>query len=143
MTLPHRTKPPKYGQRESWKPVVGWETFYEVSDWGRVRRLSSGRILKPCLAGLGYAQITLSRHGTRKKCLIHGLVLEAFIGPRPAGHEAHHANEDKGDNHLGNLQWVSHRENMAHHICDRGGRWVRKIVAQLPWEQVCRLRQSG
>jgi len=28
---------------ERWKAVVGFEGFYEVSDWGRVRSLARGK----------------------------------------------------------------------------------------------------
>lgn len=32
---------------EQWRPVTEFPDHYEVSSWGRIRRISSGRILKP------------------------------------------------------------------------------------------------
>jgi hypothetical protein len=44
---------------------------------------------------------------------VHHLVLEAFVGPRPAGHEAAHGDGDKTNNALANLRWATPKENAA------------------------------
>ena len=85
---------------ERWKPVVGWEGFDEVSDWGRVRR-----IVKQHKSG-GYPGVTLSIPGRRtKRVRVHLLVLEAFRGPRPYRQEALHGNDIAYDNRAVNLRW--------------------------------------
>ena len=43
--------------------------------------------------------------GRGKGRYVHHLVLEAFIGPRPPGHEACHTNGNPMDNRLSNLYW--------------------------------------
>ena len=101
---------------ERWKPVVGWEGFYEVSDWGRVRR-----IVGQHRSG-GYPAVTLSIPGRpTKRIRVHLLVLEAFRGPRPYRCEALHGNDIAYDNRAVNLRWGSRRENLA----DR-----RRIIAE-------------
>lgn len=68
--------------------------------------------LKPGVARGGYLNVTLcpGRH-TR---LIHHLVLEAFVGPRPAGMDAcHDPSPDRADNRLSNLRWDTKRANQA------------------------------
>lgn len=116
---------------EVWKDVPGREGIYQVSDKGRVRSLSRlvtnrggrwgrptcyrlpGRILKPCTIPNGYRRVVLSSSGRMRGFYVHHLVLLAFIGPRPAGHECCHGNRDKTDNHLGNLRWGTKAENAA------------------------------
>jgi hypothetical protein len=101
---------------ERWKPVVGWEDHYEISDWGRVRR-----IVHQHRSG-GYPAVTLSAPGqATKRVRVHLLVLEAFRGPRPYRCEALHGNDIAYDNRAVNLRWGSRRENLA----DR-----RRIIAE-------------
>jgi NUMOD4 motif./HNH endonuclease. len=105
---------------ETWKPVVGWEDSYEVSDQGRVRRSCGGRatfvgrIQKPTLSRKGYPIANLNRDGRRQIIPVHKLVALAFIGPRPAGKEINHLDGNKTNNALPNLEFVTPSENMRH-----------------------------
>ena len=109
---------------ESWKPVVGFEHLYEVSDAGRVKRLAratEGRegvtmhfpetILDAAVTRLGYRRVRLSGNGKRATLFVHVLVLTAFVGPRPAGQEGCHGNGIRTDNRLVNLRWDTRSEN--------------------------------
>lgn len=51
-------------------------------------------------------------YGNRSHYFIHRLVLIAFVGPCPAGHECCHNNGDPKDNRLENLRWGTHQENV-------------------------------
>jgi hypothetical protein len=97
---------------ENWRPVVGYEDYYEVSDQGRVRTLRSGQIKRTHLSPGGYPQLGLSRQGKQRSRLVHQLVLEAFAGPRPDGAVACHNNGDPTDNRSSNLRWDSASSNM-------------------------------
>ena len=105
---------------ETWKPVIGWEDSYEVSDEGRVRRSCEGRatfigrIQKPTLNRKGYPIANLNRDGRRQIIPVHKLVATAFIGPRPAGKEINHRDGNKTNNALPNLEYVTPSENMRH-----------------------------
>ena len=77
---------------EQWKPVVGYEGLYEVSNQGRVfsvpRRDSrghkrGGHLLKPAAGSKGHLRIGACKNGKMKNLLVHRLVLEAFVGPSP------------------------------------------------------------
>lgn len=71
---------------ETWKPVVGYEGLYWVSDQGRVKN-KHGRVLKLKFhkwAG-GYYEVALSKNRHRRQKFVHSIVAEAFIGPRPNG----------------------------------------------------------
>lgn len=93
-----------------WRPVVGYEGFYEVSSDGAVRSLHrGGRILKqswdPKKKRL---HLTLARDGHRRYRPVHRLVIEAFIGPPPGpGMHACHNDGDGRNNRVENLRWDS------------------------------------
>lgn len=103
-----------------WRPVAGYETYYAVSDQGDVCRVAGGRgaragkQLKPIRHSAGYRTVTLVRGGIEDKCLIHRLVLEAFVGPCPAGCCANHRDGDKTNNWVANLEWATVSDNNSH-----------------------------
>jgi hypothetical protein len=110
---------------ERWLPVVGYEGYYEVSDLGRVRsfdrliidkrgyrRFHPGRILRAGLNTVGYAQVNLCLPNQPQSIrLVHHLVLDAFIGPRPVKMERCHNNGISSDNRLVNLRYDTSSEN--------------------------------
>jgi hypothetical protein len=98
-------------QHEEWRIIPGWEA-YEASDSGKVRRLSTGKILSPCHDKDGYLRLNLSCNGVRKSNRVHKLVLLAFVGPYPDGKpEIAHRDGDKEHNNLSNLRYVTYEEN--------------------------------
>lgn len=108
---------------ETWKPVVGFEGHYEVSDKGRVRSLKSGtpQIRKLTSTTKGYPQVKLCLDGEEHMCMVHHLVARAFLGdpPGPIGlggdcYEVNHKDGDPTNNHVNNLEWCSRSENMKH-----------------------------
>lgn len=152
----HTTRP-----AERWKPVAGYELFYEVSDLGRVRafartstfirlgvpfaRTRRPRDMRPIKSNPhGHLKVGLcGKSGKQSFHLIHRLVLEAFVGPCPPAHECCHTNGNPGDNRLVNLRWGTHRENGADMV--RHGRTLRgkgKPNAVLSEEQVAFIRRN-
>lgn len=90
-------------------------TDYEISDAGRVRRCTAkggtrvGRMKSQRPNDGGYLTVMLG-----KKCVrVHVLVLEAFVGPRPAKHDACHYDGTRTNNALSNLRWATRSENMS------------------------------
>lgn len=114
---------PRRGYRvtEEWRPIVGYEGHYEVSDHGRVRSLARvvirsdprygpivQRIDEKIMAlhtRNGRKSVYLSKDDKQKRIRIHRLVLETFVGPCPPGMECCHANDIPDDNRLSNLRW--------------------------------------
>lgn len=96
---------------ERWKPVVGFETMYEVSDQGRVRSYRRGgiRILKPGPKASGHVSVALGRGNSYD---VHYLVLRAFVGPRPKGFECRHLNGNPRNNKLSNLEYNTRSQNI-------------------------------
>ena len=111
-----------YYVEEEWRPVVGWEGWYSVSNLGRVRRESMGRgsypgrILKPRWNHLQrYPQVSLSRGNKVTPHYIHRLVAMAFLGSSPAGKEQiNHRDGDRTNNAVSNLEFVTSSENVRH-----------------------------
>ena len=113
---------------ENWKPAVGYDGVYDVSDAGRVRRsplscpignVVPGKVLKPRMKSNGYLQVHLCSAGIKRSHTVHRLVAEAFFGV-PAGRmDANHKNGIKTDNRLSNLEFITPAENMNH--CVRTG----------------------
>lgn len=130
---------------EEWKPVVGFEEFYEVSSEGRVRTLQArgrhpaGLVLKPETKGAGYQSTTLTGRIVKARP-IHQLVAEAFIGPRPSGHQVNHIDGDKKNNTAPNLEYLTPKENIRHSI-ETGLRWrAAKGRPRISKEQVIEIR---
>jgi hypothetical protein len=124
-TLRGEIKPPPSDAElasELWRKIPGFEQ-YEVSGLGRVRR--DGRIRKFVLQrNYPYLTITLWRDGKEHRKSAHRLVLEAFVGPCPPGHECAHGDGNPGNPRLTNLRWATPTENHADkklHGTDNGG----------------------
>jgi hypothetical protein len=120
---------PEYGEyQEEWQPVVGFESHYAVSSFGRVRSVDReaqrkgasgshhkiGQLLTQDVTPRGYCRIQLMKDGKRKNMLVHRMVADAFI-PNPDNKPAvNHKNGMKAHNHVANLEWATYSENLQH-----------------------------
>lgn len=129
---------------EQWRPVVGYESLYEVSSAGRIRRILKTMApqelsqIKHCR---GYLTVSLSSNGVARHHLVHRIVLEAFIGPADEDQESLHRNGNKTDNRLANLRWGTRADNMedaARH--GTAGTWMKRN-ATLSSAQATEIRQ--
>jgi hypothetical protein len=96
---------------EEWRPIPSLEGW-EASSLGRFRWNGEERV--PSLNKYtGYLSFSSSSRGIKdgKGHYAHHLVLEAFVGPRPAGMQTRHLNGVKHDNRSANLAWGSAKEN--------------------------------
>ena len=137
---------------EVWRPVVGHEDGYEVSNLGRVRSIGrlvetasgarkyKGVIRKQSLGSHGYMVVSLSRVGRVVVECVHRLVLEAFVGPCPEGMEACHGPEGAFDNSVGNLRWDTRLENLRDQ--DRHGtRALGEVQSKWSRAEILRVRE--
>lgn len=101
---------------ELWKDIPKSEGKYQVSDNGRIsssKFFGEVRLLSTYLDGR-YTRVTLHLNGRHIKPLVHRLVMEAFVGPRPDGYEVNHIDGNKLNNALSNLEYTTSSENMKH-----------------------------
>ena len=100
-----------YNSIEIWKPVLGFETVYSVSNYGRVKNNRTGVILKPVLQSKGYYQVFLSVNNKCVHRFIHRLVAEAFLSNPNNYPQVNHKDENKANNCVWNLEWCSAKYN--------------------------------
>lgn len=104
---------------ENWKPVLGYERLYEISDLGRLRRIMGGpgthlgKFNKSAQRS-GYAAYYLSSGSKVRTFPAHRLVVEAFYGPIPPNMQINHKNGRKDDNRLENLEVCTPSQNRVH-----------------------------
>lgn len=120
---------------ETWIAVPGYAGIYEVSDQGRVRSVDRtdtrgnsirGRLRSPGPIPSGHLRIDLWQAGAGRSAYVHRLVLEAFVGPCPPGHEALHMNGEPTDNRLVNLRWGTRSENKLDEVRHGNHKEARK-----------------
>jgi len=82
---------------------------------GKVLDYSYKRELKPQLSKKGYLIIILEQNTNRmKNTSIHRLVAETYI-PNPNNYDTiNHIDENKTNNHVSNLEWMSNADNVAY-----------------------------
>ena len=130
---------------ETWRPVIGYEGYYDVSDFGRVRSvdryvhnrdgwppmLKRGQIMKQSATG-GYLAVNLHRKGQKmRRRPVHLLVIEAFQGERPSpSHVACHCDGDRFNNENSNLRWDTRSANAQDAI--RHGTHPQKLKTHCP-----------
>ena len=113
---------------EEWKPIFGYESFYEVSNLGRVRSLPrfvnsgrvqgirKGKVLIPMVNGMNYEQVCLFVNKKRKNTLVHILVASHFLIKADSDLEVNHKDGNPRNNVINNLEWITHKKNMEHAV---------------------------
>ena len=98
---------------EIWRDIAGYEGHYQISNFGRVKSFKNGKVKvrKPYIDKDGYLQIVLSKNGINKWSKIHRLVAEAFIPNLEQKPDIDHIFNNKLDNFVENLRWVTKSEN--------------------------------
>lgn len=117
--------------REIWKPVVGFEGIYSVSNYGNVRREETGvskgtgnyarsqHTLKQKKNNKGYLLVDLYKNNTRHQFLVHRLVATAFITNANNLPCVNHIDENKFNNNVDNLEWCTQKYNINFGSCAR------------------------
>lgn len=114
-------------ENEIWKNVVGYEEFYEISNFGRLKTKQRSLInvrniehrtqeflMSPCINKKGYFQCSLSNGKVKKSFLVHRLVALAFISPLKEKPFINHIDGNPLNNLVSNLEWCTQKENVIH-----------------------------
>nr|DAG76872.1 MAG TPA: homing endonuclease [Caudoviricetes sp.] len=104
-------------ENEIWKPLVGYETEYLISSYGRLKSIKHGKsiILKPHInTRNGYVYYLVSKNGKSKNSRAHRLVALTFIPTSNTKLQVNHKDGNKTNNRADNLEWCTQSENMIH-----------------------------
>lgn len=144
---------------EIWKDIEGFEGFYQVSSFGRVRSLDrlvngcgkkgfqrlKGKILKLQSRKSGHLDVLLKMNGKEKRCWVHRLVAEAFIANPQTLPIVNHIDSNPKNNTIENLEWCTQKHNITH--CVKSGRFNPKLGETSPFnklktEEVLEIREK-
>lgn len=102
---------------EEWRPVVGYEGLYEISNLGRVKSLCAGRngneimIRKLVPDKDGYLTVCLKKRRKTSCFKVHRLVAQAFIQNIKNLPQINHKDENRQNNTVQNLEWCDCKYN--------------------------------
>lgn len=134
------------------KPIPNFPGYFAAEDGGifslktndpykRVV-LEKPRQLKPKITSSGYKMVVLTVGGRKFYRLIHQLILETFVGPRPAGMFACHGPKGKTNDSVSNLYWATPKHNTFDRYRDDTMNYGEKHGrAKLTEAQVIEIRQ--
>lgn len=112
---------------EQWKPIPGYEGYYEASTLGVIRSVDrivphgrhgtckqKSKVLKYAFDKKGYIRVALSMGSSFKTHTVHRLIAMTFMGQRPQGYQINHISGVKTDNRVVNLEYCTQSENALH-----------------------------
>ena len=114
-------------EQEIWKPVVGYEGVYEVSNKGRIkslerivntknRQIHRHESIRNLKIHDGYYYVTLAKNCKRETIAVHRIVAMAFIDKPNEKNHIDHINTNRLDNRVENLKWCTRLENARNPI---------------------------
>jgi hypothetical protein len=116
---------------ETWKDIKGYEGIYQISNLGRVKRISNihwcnlkyrdNYYLKPLDNGKGYLRIKLTVNNKSRRVMLHRLIAEVFIENPNNYPFVNHIDGNKKNNNINNLEWCTQSQNCLHSV--KMGTW--------------------
>jgi hypothetical protein len=101
-------------EHEEWRPVVGYEDHYKVSNLGRIWSNRKDACMAAHPNPKGYPAVSLRKDGVTRTRTVHRLVAIAFLAPVDAAMEVNHKDGNRANPRLDNLEWVTRSGNETH-----------------------------
>ena len=92
-------------------PMPGYEGRYSVTESGQVYSHKSNKFIKAHDNGHGYMEVCLCVDGKPFHKYVHRIVAEAFVLNPDNLPEVNHKDENRANNHAGNLEWCTAKYN--------------------------------
>lgn len=127
-------------QKEIWKDVKGYEGLYQISNLGKIKRLSrlsyqrfgklllNEKVMSNVIDNNGYVVVSLTNNKKQRKFLVHRLIAIHFIKNNNNLPCINHIDGNKQNNDISNLEWCSYSQNNKHALDNN----LRKPPA--PWK---------
>jgi hypothetical protein len=122
---------------EVWKDIINYNGRYQISSFGNVKSIKNGLILNAGIGTSGYYHVNLYKDKIQKSVRIHKLVAIHFLSDYIVSKQVNHIDGNKLNNHYGNLEMLTNRENSNHYlnsigkydngIIDKGGKWMVRV----------------
>lgn len=124
-------------ENKIWKDVIDYEGYYSVSNYGDVYSHKRNIYKKQPIRSHGYKTVQLFNDYKSKSFLVHRIVAIAFLENLELKKQVNHKDSNKLNNHISNLEWVTHQENTIHSF--KSGKrntkypriWLRKKVIMI------------
>lgn len=100
-----------------WKSIKGYEELYEINTQGIIRSLHKRnyhQVISSRISRSGYYTVRLSKNGKTSTYSLHRLLALTFIGNPLNKPVVNHKNGNILDNSIGNLEFLTHAENIQH-----------------------------
>ena len=119
------------------RDIKGYEGLYAVTSCGKIYSYKRKAFLRPGKNSRGYLCVNLSKNGKSKTYYLHRLVVETYI-PNPENKlEINHKDENKTNNCVNNLEWISHKDNCNFGTRnERSGKARRKKVVCIETQEI-------
>lgn len=127
----------------AWKYIELEGVKYAVFKDGRIWSCSINSMLSPAKTEDGYSCFFVKRESnpkSRKKFLVHRLVLTVFDRPPKLGEQGRHKDDDPTNNHIRNLRWGYQEDNSKDMLTNGGvAVGVQASGSKLTEKQVLRI----
>jgi hypothetical protein len=129
--LPYQNLSLENIEEEIWKDIQGYDGYYQVSNFGRIKSLSRDvfcgmgyyikkeKILKQLLNNNGYLKVSLYIENVGKQFLVHRLVATAFVKNIFNSEKVIHIDYVKKNNNSNNLEWATSLESNCHQMSNK------------------------
>jgi hypothetical protein len=131
-------------QTEIWKPILGFEGLYEISNMGRVYSIPrtvkrsndticsvAGKYKSVFMGNAGYYMVTLYKDGIRNCNTLHYFMAITFIGEQQNDDQVNHKDGNKTNNSPDNLEWVSASDNIIHSYNSKLSKKAHSVTKEL------------
>lgn len=115
-----------------WIPIPNYEDRYLISNFGNVKSIKRNVIVKPDVTKDNYFAVRLYNNTGSEHRLLHRLIAECFI-PLPDSenkYEIDHIDNNRQNNNISNLRWVTHKENLDKSFDLKNQRRNKRVVYQ-------------
>lgn len=95
-----------------------WDKYY-ASKEGNILSLKQKkpRVVKPFINNAGYKCVSMWNKSKDVKYCVHAIIADTFLGERQCGYQVDHIDNDKLNNRLDNLQYLTRLENSRKANC--------------------------